>query len=121
MKTRMHPLSSFSGQKTALHSSSFSTVSAGCTHSASCPKAAARSSSWRLRAAAATLLDLGLLRNLQCVIDLDPEVPDGALQLILPGTGQQSLPCGGQPCDRTAAPMVIQETQAAGSGYRTLP
>ena len=26
-------------------------------------------------------LDLGLLRDLKCVVDLDPEIPDGALQL----------------------------------------
>ncbi len=56
---------------------------ADCTHSSSCPKAAARSPTWRLRVAAATLLDLGLLRNLECVIDLYPKVPYGALQFAM--------------------------------------
>ena len=43
--------------------------------------------SWRLRAATTTS-DLGLLRNLQCVIDLYPKVPHGAFQL---GVAKQEL------------------------------
>jgi len=43
-------------------------------------KADARSHSWRLGAAAIQVLDLGLLGNLQRVIDLDPKVSDGALK-----------------------------------------
>ena len=55
--------------------------SVGCTHSALRPKAAARSPSWRRRAATTTLSDLSLLRNLERVIDLDPTVSHGTFQL----------------------------------------
>ena len=43
--------------------------------------------SWRLRAATTTS-DLGLLRNLQCVIDLDAEISHGAFQF---GMAKQEL------------------------------
>lgn len=55
---------------------------AGLTHSSSSPKAAARNPSrLLLRAAKTAPSDLGPFRNLQCVVDLDPEVSHGALQL----------------------------------------
>ena len=61
---------------------------ADCTHPESCRKAAARSPSWRLPAAAASLLDFGVLRNLQGIIDLDPKVSHGTFEL---GMTEQEL------------------------------
>ena len=61
---------------------------AGCTHPVLRQKAAVRCLSQRLRAVAVHVLDLGLLRDLQCVIDFDSKVSHGTFQL---GVTKQEL------------------------------
>jgi len=54
---------------------------ADCTHRVSLPKAAARRNTPWSAGGRRFPLDLGLLRYFQSVVDLDAEIPHGALQL----------------------------------------